>query len=100
LCTPASADSITSSNGQEDHVSMGANAATKCLQVIKNTEKVLAIELLNATQALEFRRPLKSSPQIEELISNYRKTIPFMKEDEIVHELIIKSQTFLQQTTF
>jgi histidine ammonia-lyase len=100
LCTPASTDSITSSNGQEDHVSMGANAATKCLQVIKNTEKVLAIELLNATQAIEFKRPLKSSPQIEELITHYRKTIPFIVEDEILHELLIKSQTFLQQLKF
>ncbi|MDX2172599.1 MAG: histidine ammonia-lyase [Bacteroidota bacterium] len=100
LCTPASADSITSSNGQEDHVSMGANAATKCLQVIKNTEKVLAIELLNATQALEFKRPLKSSQQIEELITDFRKTVSFMQEDEIVHELMMKSQTFLQTTKF
>ena len=100
LCTPASADSITSSNGQEDHVSMGANAATKCLQVIKNTEKVLAIELLNATQALGFKRPLKSSTQIEELINKYRKTVSFMEEDEIVHELMMKSQTFLQTTKF
>ncbi len=100
LCTPASADSITSSNGQEDHVSMGANAATKCFQVLKNTENVLAIELLNAMQAIEFKRPLKSSQQIEELILDYRKTVPFMKNDEIMHELMIKSQTFLNITKF
>src|SRR5438067_8622194 len=61
LCTPASVDSITSSNGQEDHVSMGANAATKCFRVLKNLEIILAIELLNASQAMEFRRPLRSS---------------------------------------
>lgn len=97
LCSPASVDSITSSNGQEDHVSMGANAATKCLQVIKNTQKVLAIELLNAAQALEFKRPLKSSPQIEALLLKYKKEIAFMKEDEIVHELMMKSERFLRE---
>ena len=59
LCTPASVDSIDSSQGQEDHVSMGANAATKLFKILKNTERILAIELLNATQALEFRRPQK-----------------------------------------
>src|SRR5690606_13554591 len=69
LSTPASVDSIVSSNGQEDHVSMGANAATKCYQVMQNTERVLSIELLNAAQALEFRRPLRSSPRIEELMA-------------------------------
>jgi len=100
LCTPASIDSITSSNGQEDHVSMGANAATKCLQVIKNTESVLAIELLNAIQALEFRRPLQSSPHIENLILEYRKTISFVKEDEIVYELMQKSKIFLTENKF
>ena len=64
LCTPASVDSISSSNNQEDHVSMGANAATKCFRVINNVEKVLAIELLTAVQAMEYRRPMKSSPVI------------------------------------
>ena len=79
---------------------MGANAATKCLQVIKNTQKVLAIELLNATQAIEFKRPLKSSPQIEALLLKYRKEIAFMKDDEIVHELMIKSESFLREMVF
>lgn len=65
LCTPASADSIVSSNGQEDHVSMGANAATKCYQVVANVQRVYAIELLNASQAIEFRRPGKSSARRE-----------------------------------
>lgn len=100
LCTPASADSIVSSNGQEDHVSMGANAATKCYQVVNNTEKVLAIELLNATQALEFRRPLRSSTVIENLISEYRKTVHFMRDDEVLHDLMKASQKFLQEHTF
>ncbi len=95
LCTPSSIDSIVSSNGQEDHVSMGANAATKCLQVIDNVEKVLAIELLNAAQALEFRRPLKSSEKIENLVSALRKTVPFMEKDQVVHILMRDTQTFL-----
>jgi histidine ammonia-lyase len=96
LCTPASVDSIVSSNGQEDHVSMGANAATKCYQVMNNTEKVLAIELLNATQALEFRRPLLSSPPIERLMEEYRKTVFVMRHDEVVHDLMRASQQFLK----
>jgi histidine ammonia-lyase len=96
LCTPASADSIVSSNGQEDHVSMGANAATKCFTVIENTEKVLAIELLNATQALEFKRPLKSSAKIENLIVSYRKNIPFMQQDQILFEMMQSSQQFIK----
>ncbi|MBL7917854.1 MAG: histidine ammonia-lyase [Bacteroidia bacterium] len=98
LCTPASADSIVSSNGQEDHVSMGANAATKCLTVINNTEKVLAIELLNAAQAFEFRRPLKSSTLIEDFYSKYRKTVPFITKDVYMHELMDKSLQFLKAT--
>jgi len=100
LCTPASVDSIVSSNGQEDHVSMGANAATKCFLVIENTEKVLAIELLNAAQALELKRPLKSSDKVEGVIATYRKTVPFMQNDEVVYELMKASQEFLQNTTF
>lgn len=85
LCTPASVDSISSSNNQEDHVSMGANAATKCLRVINNVEKVLAIELLSAAQALEFRRPLKSSPVLEELVSGFRRVISFNEADRLLH---------------
>lgn len=96
LCTPASADSIVSSNGQEDHVSMGANAATKCYTVIENTTRVLAIELLNAAQALHFRRPKKSSQKVEQLISAYRKTVPFMEKDEIVHQLMHSSLEFVK----
>lgn len=77
LCTPSSVDSISSSNNQEDHVSMGANAATKCKRVIDNVEKVLAIELLTAVQALDFRKPLKSSPFIEEIVTAFRKEVSF-----------------------
>ncbi len=99
LCTPASADSIVSSNGQEDHVSMGANAATKCFLVIDNTEKVLAIELLNGMQAIEFKRPLKSSNKIEDLLISYRKKIPFMTSDEILFDLLQGSQLFIRENT-
>lgn len=86
LCSPASVDSIVSSNGQEDHVSMGANAATKCYQVTMNLERIIAIELLNATQALEFRRPLKSSAKIEKFVKKFRTSIPFIKEDKIMYQ--------------
>jgi len=96
LATPASIDSIVSSNGQEDHVSMGANAATKCLKVVENLERILAIELLNASQALEFRKPLKSSDFIELFIKSYRAEVSFVKEDRILHYDIEKTIAFLQ----
>jgi histidine ammonia-lyase len=95
LCTPASVDSIVSSNGQEDHVSMGANAATKCFRVVKNLERILAIELLNAAQALEFRRPLKSSAIIEAFVAEYRKQVSFVSQDRLLHDDIEKSVEFL-----
>ncbi|NCI46446.1 histidine ammonia-lyase [Sediminibacterium soli] len=85
LCTPASVDSISSSNNQEDHVSMGANAATKCLRVISNVEKVLAIELLSAAQAMEFRRPAVSSPVLEELLTAFRQKVSFNESDRLLH---------------
>ncbi|RYG13108.1 MAG: histidine ammonia-lyase [Chitinophagaceae bacterium] len=84
LCTPASVDSIVSSNGQEDHVSMGANAATKCLRVVENVERILAIELITATQALELRRPLKSSQKIEKLLSDFREVVSFNDADRLL----------------
>ena len=95
LATPASVDSIVSSNGQEDHVSMGANAATKCLKVMENLERILAIELMNASQAIEFRRPLKSSDFIEMFVKSYREEVPFVKEDRILHYDIENSVAFL-----
>ena len=97
LCMPASADSIPSSQGQEDHVSMGANAATKLVRVVENTERVLAIELFNAAQALEFRRPLRSSDAIEHLHQEYRKVVPFINDDTYMHPLIEKSIEFLRK---
>lgn len=95
LATPASVDSIVSSNGQEDHVSMGANAATKCLRIMDNLERILAIELMNASQAIEFRRPLKSSEFIEMFLKSYREEVPFVEEDRILHYDIEKSVAFL-----
>ena len=96
LATPASIDSIVSSNGQEDHVSMGANAATQAYTLIRNVERVIAIELMNASQALEFRRPLKTSPLLESFLEYYRKVVPFIKEDEVLHDDIENSIQFLK----
>ncbi len=95
LATPASVDSIVSSNGQEDHVSMGANAATKALRIMDNLERILAIELMNASQAIEFRRPLQSSSFIEMFLNSYREEVPLVKEDRILHYDIEKSVAFL-----
>lgn len=96
LSTPSSVDSIPSSQGQEDHVSMGANAAIKLYKVILNTERVLAIELFNAAQALEFRRPLKSSPIIENVYTAYREAVPFIVNDEVMYPHIKHSIDFLE----
>lgn len=96
LSTPSSVDSIPSSQGQEDHVSMGANAAIKLYKIVLNTERVLAIELFNAAQALDFRRPLKSSPAVETLHDSYRKVVPFIVDDEVMYPHIAKSVEFLR----
>lgn len=96
LCTPASIDTISSSNGQEDHVSMGANAATKCYQVIENVKTILAIELLTATQSLEFRKPKKSSKKIEYILNEYREVVPFVENDKLMYEFIDESRVFLK----
>lgn len=95
FCTPASVDSIPSSQGQEDHVSMGANAAIKLYKVVLNTERVLAIELFNAAQALDFRLPLKSSPAIMDLHKAYREVVPFIVNDEVMYPHIQHSIDFL-----
>ena len=97
LCTPASVDSIVSSNGQEDHVSMGANAATKLYEVVENVYQVLAIELFTAAQALEFRRPAKSSPIVEEFMTKYREIVPFLEEDEQLHPHMVNTKEFLKK---
>ncbi|WP_308230234.1 histidine ammonia-lyase [uncultured Prevotella sp.] len=97
LATPSSVDSIPSSQGQEDHVSMGANAAIKLYKVVLNTERVLAIELFNAAQALDFRRPLRSSEIIETIHNNYRKLVPFIVDDEVMYPHIAHSIDFLRK---
>ncbi|MES2701135.1 MAG: histidine ammonia-lyase [Bacteroidota bacterium] len=94
-CTPASVDSIVSSNGQEDHVSMGANAATKLRKVMLNVQRVLAIELLTATQALELRRPHKSSPVLEQVYNSLRDTAAFMPVDDVLHDKLVAAEVFL-----
>jgi histidine ammonia-lyase len=100
LSTQSSVDSIPSSINQEDHVSMGANGAVKCKRVIDNVEKVLAIELLTAVQAIDFRRPLKTSEQLENIIVSFRKEIPFNETDRILHDDMMKSVSFLQNYSF
>ncbi|AII54235.1 histidine ammonia-lyase [Hymenobacter sp. APR13] len=85
LCTPASVDSVVSSNGQEDHVSMGANAATKALRVVQNVEQLLGIELLNATQALEFRRPARTSEALEQVVAAFREKVSFVSHDRVLY---------------
>lgn len=96
LATPASVDSITSSGGQEDHVSMGANAAVKCYKIVYNIEKVLAIEFMCAMQALHFREPLKSSPLIEKIKSDYRKIVPFYDKDRVIYDDIQNTVDFMR----
>jgi len=94
-CTPASVDSIVSSNGQEDHVSMGANAATKLLKVVKNVQRVLGIELLTAAQALEMRRPATSSPKLEKVFADLRTVAAYMPTDDVLHDRLIAAEKFL-----
>ena len=97
LCWPASCDSIPSSQGQEDHVSMGSNAATKLWKVCQNTERVLAIELMNSAQALEFRhqKDLRSSASVEAMFEAYRKVVPFVADDTVMYPHIATSVKFL-----
>jgi histidine ammonia-lyase len=97
LCTPASVDSIVSSNGQEDHVSMGANAATKAYRVVNNVYSILAIELLSASQALIFRKPLKTSPYLEEVLHTFRQVVPFVEEDRVLHDDIQNGEKFIRE---
>lgn len=96
LCTPASVDSIVSSNGQEDHVSMGANAATKAYRVVNNVYTILAIELITAAQALTFRRPLRTSEQLEDLVNTFRQAVPFIENDRVLHDDIQNAEKFLK----
>lgn len=95
LCTPASVDSIVSCNGQEDHVSMGANAATKALRVVENVERVLAIEWMTAAQAMEFRRPKKTSPELEKWLAEYREVVPNLEDDRVLGDDLEATVGFL-----
>jgi histidine ammonia-lyase len=96
LSTPSSVDSIVSSNGQEDHVSMGANSATKAYRIVQNLYSILAIELLTAAQALKFRRPLKTSPPLETMVNNFRSVVPFIEDDRLLHDDIRSAEKFLK----
>ena len=96
-CYAASSDSIVSSNGQEDHVSMGATSAIKLNKIMDNLDIILSIELMNAAQAMEFRRPLRSSPLIEKVIKDYRKEVPFVDEDIVMYKEIRKTVSFLNR---
>lgn len=97
-CYVALSDSIVSSNGQEDHVSMGANAAIKLFRVMDNLEHILAIELMNAAQGVDFRQPLKIFPVLERFLSEYRKEVPFVKDDIVMYKEIHKTVAFLNRT--
>ncbi|MEX0813323.1 MAG: histidine ammonia-lyase [Chitinophagales bacterium] len=97
LATPASVDSITSSAGQEDHVSMGANAVVKAYKIVYNIEKVLAIEFMTAMQALDFRKPLKSSPRIEAIRKTYRKIVPHLEKDRLLYDDIQVTVDFMRE---
>jgi histidine ammonia-lyase len=99
LCSPASVDSIVSSNGQEDHVSMGANAATKAYRIVNNVYSILAVELITASQAIAFRRPAKTSPYLEELVNTFRKVVPFIEEDRVLHVDMKNAERFLKELT-
>lgn len=96
LCSPASVDSIVSSNGQEDHVSMGANAATKMYRIVNNLYSILAIELITAAQAIEFRKPLHTSTALQQFTNTFRKEVSFMEEDRLLHTDIAKAEKFLK----
>jgi len=98
LCWPTSCDSIPSSQGQEDHVSMGANSATKLCSVVDNVERILAIELMNAAQAIDLRRPLKTSPELEAWHEAYRRCVPYITDDTVFSPLIEASINFMNHT--
>ena len=99
-CYAASSDSIVSSNGQEDHVSMGANAATKLFKVLDNLDHIYAIELMNGAQGIDFRRPVQTSPVLENFLHEYRKEVPFVKDDVIMYKEIHKTVAFLNRMSF
>ena len=98
LAHPASVDSIPTSADKEDHVSMGANAATKAYRVVNNVYSILAVELITAAQALNFRRPMKTSASLEKLVHTFRAVVPFIEDDRILHEDMLRAEKFLKNT--
>jgi len=100
LCTPCSIDSVVSSNGQEDHVSMGANSSTKAVRVVENVERILAIELMNSAQALEFRKPLRPSPYIDDFIGQFRLSVAFIDQDKVMYKEMEEAVKFLRKGKF
>lgn len=98
-CYAASSDSIVSSNGQEDHVSMGANAAVKLFKIMDNLNHILAIELMNAAQGIDFRRPAKTSPILENFLKEYRKEVAFINDDIVMYKEIHKTVAFLNRVS-
>jgi histidine ammonia-lyase len=98
LCTPASVDTIDSSQGQEDHVSMGANAVVKLCEVVKNLEKILGVELLTAAQGLEFRGADKTSPILKDLFNKFRAEVAFIDDDIYMHDAMTKAISFIQKS--
>ncbi|MGN6165948.1 MAG: histidine ammonia-lyase [Flavisolibacter sp.] len=100
LCFPASADSIPTSLGQEDHVSMGSISGRKLAKVLDNLEYILAIELMSACQAIEFRRPLKSSAVLEFAHDYVREFVSFAEEDRIFANDIQKIKTIISNFSF
>ncbi len=94
-CSPAVVDSIPSSNGQEDHVSMGANAAVKCLHVLENIATLLGIEMMHASQALWFRAPNKTSPMLENILEKFRQVVPLLTKDRILQPDIAAARSFV-----
>src|SRR5690554_4416221 len=98
LCTPASVDSIDSSNGQEDHVSMGANAATKLYRVVENLWQILGIELMAASQGVEFKGVEKTSSVLKDVHQDFRKAVPFIKEDEYMSTYLRTSKDYVKKS--
>lgn len=98
LCTPAVIDTIPSSNGQEDHVSMGANGAVQALQVLENVSTILGIEMIAASQALSFRSPLKTSPSLEKNLAAFRKVVPVLENDRFMQPDIAAAAIFVKNS--
>ena len=94
FCTPSSVDSIVSSNGQEDHVSMGANGAVKLLRVVENLERILSIEMINSLQAIQLRDYEQTSSVLKGLINRLKEEIPFVEGDRVMYEIMRKAEDF------